>query len=227
MNNMKKIGVPATSTTAEFALNTLVNIKLGVIDAKSQMLDQDPKAVEAMDLALYSYYMNKNVDSKYKDKVFSGKEIAAYYQKNPLVKIQRLTYSFSNQVPGSMEKAKIQMNVLRGELKSKKITFESAMEKTQDKAIPALTGMFDKVIVEDLAPQEALELKPLKPLEISAVIQGGQFFAILRIVKVYPYSSDYTDDINDRMKGELITSARDKYSKVLRQKYATIVQVNK
>jgi hypothetical protein len=101
------------------------------------------------------------------------------------------------------------------------------MEKTQDKAIPALTGMFDKVIVEDLAPQEALELKPLKPLEISAVIQGGQFFAILRIVKVYPYSSDYTDDINDRMKGELITSARDKYSKVLRQKYATIVQVNK
>ena len=227
LDDMKKSGVPSGTITKDYALDSLIDIKLGVIDAKSQMADQDTKAIEAMDMALYVYYLNKTVDSKYKNKAFSNKDIMEYYQKHPLVKIQRLTYSFSDQVPGNMEKAKIQMDVLRGELKSKKVTFESALEKTSDKAIPAITGTFDKIIIDDLAPQETLELKTLKPLEVSAVIQAPKFFAILRIVKVYPYSPEFADDINERMKKEAIISARQRFSKVLRQKYATMVQVNK
>jgi hypothetical protein len=227
MEDMKKSGLPVNTATKEYALNSLIDIKLGVIDARTQTVDQDTKAIEAMDMALYVYYLNKTIDSKYKNKIFSNKEIMAYYQKNPLVKIQRLTYSYSSNVPGSTEKAKIQMNVLRGELKSKKITFESALEKTQDKAIPAITGTFDKLIIDDLAPQEVLELKLLKPMEISGVIQAGKFFAIVRIVKVYPYSPEYADDINERMKKEAIINAREKFASVLRQKYATMIQVNK
>lgn len=227
LDDMKKSGIPTNTTTLDYALNSLIDIKLGLIDAKSQMVDQDTKAIEAMDMGLYIYYLNKNVDSKYNNKVFSNKEIMAYYQKNPLVKLQRLTYSFNNQVPGSTEKAKIQMDVLRRELKSKKLTFEAALAKTEDKAIPVLTGTFDKVLIDDLAPQEVLELKLLKPMEISAVIQGGKFFAIARIVKVYPYSPEYAKDINERMKRELIINARERFSKGLRQKYATMIQVNK
>jgi hypothetical protein len=179
-----------------------------------------------MDNALYTYYLRKTVDSKYANKNFSNKEMRAYYQKNPLVKIQRITYTFSKRVSGDLEDAKVQMNLIRSDLKSKKITFEAALEKTKEKSIPGLTGTFDKVIISDLAPQEMIELKPLQPLELSPVIQGGNFVAISRVVKVYPFSEDYTDAINDRMKQELIISAREKMSKTLRQKYANIVQVN-
>ncbi len=162
LDDMKKSGVPSGTITKDYALDSLIDIKLGVIDAKSQMADQDTKAIEAMDMALYVYYLNKTVDSKYKNKAFSNKDIMEYYQKHPLVKIQRLTYSFSDQVPGNMEKAKIQMDVLRGELKSKKVTFESALEKTSDKAIPAITGTFDKIIIDDLAPTGNIGIKNIE-----------------------------------------------------------------
>lgn len=227
IDDMKRSGVPVNKATSNLALDTLINTKLGVIDAKSQGLDQDAKAIEAMDMALYIYYLNKVVDSKYKNKVFSNKEITTYYQNNPLIKIQRLTYSFNSQVPGSIEKAKAQMNAIRLELKSKKLTFESALEKTADKAVPSLTGTFDRLIAADLAPQESLELRSLQPMEISAIMQGKKFFAIARIIKVYPYSPEYSDDINERMKKDLILNARDKFAKALRQKYSAIVQVNK
>jgi len=225
--DLKRNGFPVSRITDDYALEKLIDFKLGVIDAKNQMIDQDAGAKDAMDNALYTYYLGKTVDSKYKSKNFSGKELVAYYQKNPLVKIQRITYEFSNRISDDMEKAKAQMNLLRAELKSKKITFEAAIEKTKDKSIPALTGTFDKVIISDLAPQEMIELKPLQPMEISPVIQGGKFFAISRIIKVYPYSEQYSDAINERMKQELIVSARDRVSKALRQKYINIVQVNK
>jgi len=227
IEDLKKNGFPASHITDDYALNRLIDFKLGIIDAKKQMIDQDAEAKEAMDNALYTYYLEKTVDSKYKNKNYTHKEILAYYQKNPIVKIQRITYAFSNRIPDDKEKAKLQMNLLRTDLKNKKITFEAALEKTKDKAIPALTGTFDKIIISDLAPQEMIELKPLQPMEISPIIQGGKFFAISRIVKIYPFSEDYADAINDRMKQELIVSARDNLSKTLRQKYINIIQVNK
>ncbi len=227
MDDMKRSGVPANMITKEFALSSLIDIKLGIMDAKNQMIDKEPRAIDAMDSALYVYYMNKVVDASYRNKVFSNKEILNYYQNNPLVKIQRLTYAFNKDVPANVDKARTQMNIIRGELKSKKITFEAALEKTADRSIPGLTGVFDKVIVDDLAPQEAMELKLLKPLEISGVIQGGKFFAITRIIKVYPYTPEYADDINERLKDRAIISARGKFTKNLREKYATIIKVNK
>ena len=227
IDDVKKNGFPTARITEDYALNKLIDFKLGIIDAQSQMIDKDAGAREAMDNALYTYYLQKTVDSKYKSKNFSNKELIAYYQKNPLVKVQRITYAFSNRVPDDIEKAKAQMILLRSDLKSKKITFEAALEKTKDKAIPALTGTFDKIIISDLAPQEMIELKPLQTMELSPVIQGGKFFAISRIVKVYPFSEEYADAINDRMKQDLIVTARERLSKMLRQKYTTIIQVNK
>jgi hypothetical protein len=225
--DMKKRGFSTKNITEDYALNRLIDFRIGIMDAKNQMIDQDNDAKDAMEIALYAYYMEKNVDNKYKNKTFSNAETMAYYQKNPLVKIQRITYSFNKQVPGDTEKAYTQMNLLRSELKSKKITFEAALEKTQDKAIPALTGTFDKIIVNDLPFQETIEVKPLKLMEISSVIQIGKIFEIMRIVKIYPYSPEYADDINERMKQETIINARDKFAKVLRQKYSTLIQVNK
>jgi len=226
MNDLKKFGYPTSGITESYALNKLIDFNVGLMDAKRQMLDQDVDAIDAMNNALYTYYLEKNVDSKYKNKVFSNKDITAYYQKNPLVKIQRLTYTFNNQVPGDIDKARAQINTLRAELRSKKITFEAALEKAHDKAIPILTGTFDKLLINDLAPQEAIEVKPLQPMEISAVIQGTKFFALTRIVKIYPYSPEYNDDINERMKREAIIIAREKFSKALRQKYASMIQIN-
>ena len=126
-----------------------------------------------------------------------------------------------------MEKAKVKMSLLPTDLKNKKITFEAALEKTKENSVPFLTGTFDNIIISDLAPQEMIELKPLQVMEISPIIQGGNFLAISRIVKIYPFSNQYTDAVNERMKQELIISAREKLSKTLRQKYANIVQVNK
>lgn len=226
-DDLKKNGFPISRGTDDYALNKLIDFKLGVIDAKNQMIDQDTGAKEAVENALYTYYLQKTVDSKYKNKNFSNKEVATYYQKNPLIKLQRITYTFSNRIPGDLEKAKDQMNLLRADLKNKKITFETALEKTKDKSVPALTGTFDKIIVSDLAPQEMIEVKPLQVLEISPVIQGGNFLAISRIVKVYPFSLDYADAIENRMRQEAIVSARDRLSKTLRQKYVNIIKVNK
>ena len=226
IEDVKKSGA-SSHITDDYALNRLIDFKLGIIDAQSQMIDKDTDAKEAMDNALYTYYLRKTVDRKYANKSFSNKELMTYYQKNPLVKMQRITYSFSNRISGDLEEAKVQMNLIRSDVKNKKITFEAAIEKTKDKSIPGLTGTFDKVIISDLAPQEMIELKPLQPLEISPIIQGGNFIAISRIVKVYPFSEQYADAINDRMKQELIVSAREKLSKTLRQKYTNIVQVNK
>ena len=227
IEDIKKNGFSSSQITENYALNKLIDFKLGVIDAKSQTIDQDSDAKEAMDNALYTYYLQKTVDSKYKNSKFSDKELRAYYQKNPLVKMQRITYAFNNRVPDEMNKAKIQISLLRADIKNKKITFEAALEKTKNDAILSLTGTFDKVLISDLAPQEMIELKPLQPMEISPVIQGGNFFAISRIVKVYPFSEEYADAINDRIKQESIISAREKLSKTLRQKYANIIKVSK
>jgi len=227
IEDVKSNGFPSSHLTNDYALNKLIDFKLGLIEAKSQMIDQDTGAKEAMDNALYTYYLQKTVDSKYKNKTYSGKELATYYQRNPLVKIQRLTYAFSNRVPDDMEKARTQINLIRSDIKNKKITFEAALEKTKDRSVPSLTGTFDKLIIGDLAPQEIIEIKPLQVMEISPVIQGGKFFALSRVVKVYPYSDEYADAISDRMKQETIVSARDRFSKTLRQKYANIIQVNK
>ena len=225
IDDLKKNGFPASRITEEYALGRLIDFRLGLIDAKSQMLEQDTKAKDAMDNALYTYYLDKNVDSKYKTKRFSAKEIMAYYQKNPLVKIQRLTYLFNPQVPGDIDKARSQINLLRSDIRSKKISFETALEKAQDKSVPNLTGTFDKVLINDLAPQEMIELKPLKPGEITPVMQGGKFFAIARVIKIYPFAPEYSDDINDRIKQELIVAARERLSKTLRQKYAGFIKV--
>ena len=227
VQDVKKSGAPASLITEDYALNKLIDFKIGVIDAQAQMIDKDAEAKDAMDTALYTYYLQKNVDSKYKNKNFSDKELETYYKKNPLIRMQRITYTFSNRIPGDLEQAKVKMSLLRTDLKNKKITFEATLEKTKENSVPFLTGTFDNIIISDLAPQEMIELKPLQIMEISPIIQGGNFLAISRIVKIYPFSDQYTDSVNDRMKQELIISARDKLSKTLRQKYANIVQVNK
>jgi len=214
-----------STMTDDFLLRRLIDAKIAIMDAKSMKMDQEEDAKNAMDTALYVYYMSKVVDEKFKNKQFSDKDVALYYSNNPVIKIQRLTYVFNPKIKGSIDKARTQMSILRSEIKSKQITFEEAIEKVNDNSVPGLTGTFEKVPLLALPQAEAIQLNGLKLMEISPIIQFSNCFAITRILKMYPLSSEYSGKINNLLKEKTLIKARESYLNSLRQKYSTIIKI--
>ncbi|MCX6113127.1 MAG: hypothetical protein NTY22_07615, partial [Proteobacteria bacterium] len=65
----------AASISSDEILNQLIDIKVGLMDARLAGMDQLREAKDAMDAALFNYYRAVKVDNIYKNKKFSKKEI--------------------------------------------------------------------------------------------------------------------------------------------------------
>jgi len=213
-----------SSMTNDFLIQHLIDYKLTLKEAHSQMIEQEQGAKDAMERSLYAYYLNKLIDNKYKNKKFSDKEIATYYSTNPIMKIQRLVYAFNPSSKNSMERAKAQISVLRSEIKAKKISFDNAIERVADNSPLGLSGTFDKVALFALPPAEVVTIKDMQPLELSPVITFPNCYAITKILKIYPITSEYADSVNKILRDQAVLKAREKYFQSLRQKYSSIIK---
>ncbi|MFH1223591.1 MAG: hypothetical protein V1647_04540 [Pseudomonadota bacterium] len=216
---LQESGLYSKTMTDDFLLQRIIDFKLVVMEAKNTGADKEEGAMDAMDRAIYTYYINKMVDYKFKNKKFSNKEISDYYRTNPLVKIQRITYVFDPKSAKSKDKAKTQISILRSEIRSKQLTFEEAIEKTEANAAPGMNGTFDKALSSTIPVMEWIQIKDLQPMELSPVIQLQDCLAVTRVLKIYPFSSEFARGINAILVDTATSKARDTYTQSLRQKY--------
>jgi hypothetical protein len=175
----------------EEILNQLIEIKLGLMDARLKAMDQTADAKESMEAALFNYYRSLMVDNAYKNKRFSKKEITDYYNANPMVKLQRLAITFPSGDTKEAQKAYMDISMMRTDIKAKKLTFERAIEKVAGSSdANGLSGTFDNVPLPALNIYEASELRTIAPMEISTIITGNNFVSILRLIKVHNKGQD-------------------------------------
>ncbi|MCX6111841.1 MAG: hypothetical protein NTY22_00935, partial [Proteobacteria bacterium] len=132
--------------------------------------------------------------------------------------------------PGNANSAKealAKISVVRGDIAAKRLTFDQAIEKFGYKNSSATSGTFDRIPLPSLENSEASELKDLSIDEVSPVITGNDFVSIVKLIKIYPMSSENYEPINERLKMEAATKARIDYFKSLRQKYSGFVIIQK
>ncbi|MEI6080598.1 MAG: hypothetical protein WCQ53_08195 [bacterium] len=215
------------SLSDEDILNQLIDMKVGLMDAKLTGVDQKQGAKEAMDMALFNYYRAAMVDNSYKNKKFSKKEITDFYATNPVVKFQRLALPFDPSDKKDQQRVFTKISILRSDIQAKKLTFEAAIEKLGAEASSNFSGTFDKIPLPALDGAEASELRSIAPMELSSVVIGNNYVCIVRLLKVYPISTENYSPINERLKMEAIAKARTAYFKSLRQRYSNYVSIQR
>ena len=224
-----KVSDPAFSASIsnDDILDQLIDMKVSVMDAKLAGMDQTREAKETMEAALFNYYRSIKVDDIYKNKKFSKKEILDYYNANPIVKFQRLSIPFEPSDKNDSKRVFAKISVIRSDIEAKKLTFDQAMDKMGTEASSSISGTFDRVPLPSLESSEASELRALSFGEISPVIMGTNFVSIVKLIKIYPLTSENYTPINERLKMEAMIKARAVYFKGLRQKYSNLIIIQK
>jgi hypothetical protein len=209
----------------EDALEQLINLKVALIEARSRGLDKTDRAKDAMDAALVNYYVYSSVDTKYRNKQFSKKEISDYYKQNPVIKFQRLAIKFNPSSRNGMEKASSRLSTLRSDIIAKKISFEQAIKLLGDEAYIEISGTFDRIPLPSLPGHEVSDLRTLPKGAISPVMIGDDVVSLIKILNIYPMYSDYAKTINEILKRKEIIQERKKLFVALRKKYSATINV--
>lgn len=209
----------------DLVLDYIINMKLAVLESKSSGLDQTEEAKDAMEGALYNFYLSKTVDSKLRNKKYSKQEILNYYKKYPVIKMNRIALPFNPSSDSSKRSVFSKMSLIRADLQNKSTTFEALIEQYSKNDPTTLTGTFDKMPIALLSAEEKQEASNLKPMTISSILAGPNYFSLIRVVKVYPISSGDYGPINEILKANAVTQARTAQIRSLRQKYSSIIEI--
>lgn len=207
------------------ALEQLINLKVALTEAKSRGLDKTDGAKEAMEAALVSYYVYSNVDAKYRNKQFTKKEITDYYKQNPVIKFQRLAIKFNPSSRDSLEKASSRLSTLRSDIIAKKISFEQAVKLLGEDTYLEVSGTFDRTPLPSLPGHEISDLRTLPKGAISPVMIGDDVVSLIKVLHIYPMSSDYRKTISEILKRQEIVQGRKKFFEALRNKYSATINV--
>jgi len=209
----------------DLVLDYIINMKLAVLESKSIGLDQTKEAADAIDGALYNFYLSKTVDSRFRNKKYSRQEILNYYKRYPIVKMNRIAVAFNPDSDANKKDVYSKLSIIRSDIQNKRTTFEAQIEKYSKNDQTALTGTFDRMPSPLLSAEEKEEVSNLKPLEISSILAGPNYFTIIRVLKVYPISSGDYGPINEILKANGVSQARTAQIKALRQKYSSIIDI--
>ncbi len=219
-------GVPAEAAQdSSFVLDYIINMRLAVMETKNIGLDRTEEAKDSIEGALYNYYIRKTVDSKLRNKKFSKQEIVNYYNQYPVIKMQRLALPFDPNNEKNRKEIYSMISIIRGDIRNKKATFDSIIEKYSQNDPTTLTGTFDKVPSAILSAEEKEAIKSTPIMEVSTILSGNNYFSIIRVTKKYPISAGDYKPINEILKVQATATARTEQIKLLRQKYATIIDV--
>jgi hypothetical protein len=207
------------------ALEQLINLKLALIDAKAKGVDKTEQAKEVMEAALVNYYVYSNVDAKYRNKQFSKKEINDYYKENPVIKFQRIAIKFNPSNKKSFELANSKLSALRGEILAKKISFEQAIKSLGQDAFIEISGTFDRAPLSSLPEHEISDVSGLPTGSLSSIIIGDNTLSLIKMIRIYPMSSEYSKTINEILKRKQIIESRKAFFSTLRKKYSASINV--
>lgn len=213
--------IPVTAVLKDkYLLDTIVLYHLALKDAHAKKMEADPEAQQAMETALFNYYLYKTVDEKIAIMNVSEAELREQYKKDPVLTFKRLVMPVN---PKTASSVKAKLSLYRTDLNNGKASFDDVMNKIGKNELSSLSGLFSKVNAYSLPEAERQAMLRMQPGELSPVIDMAAFVEILQLVKKYPYAEVNAQRILDSYKRDKLTEERLKIIEDLKTKYNSII----
>lgn len=207
-----------------FVLDSLVFYNLAIKEAYAKKMETDPEAKDAMEKALYNYYLFKTVDEKIIAMDVNENILQAHYRKDPELTYKRLFFPVNK---NNKDQIRAKLALYRTDLNNGKISFDEVIARMGKNQYSSLNGLQNRVSAYSVLNSERQVLLKMQSGEISPIIDMETGIALLQLVKKYSYSEANKDNIIASYKREKIKEGQLKHISDLKEKYKSMIQYYK
>ncbi len=219
INEQSRSGAP-TILTKKAAVDELVKREAAIQEAKKLKLDQDPVIAERINNVLYFAVLEKKLGSDFEKITLSDAEAKNWYEKNPEVRTSHIFVALPTDATSDEEKkATAKLNSILSEVRSGKISFAEAAQKSSEDPSAAMGGDLDYRMKDRLDPayyRAALKLG--KSGDISSIVRTPFGVHLIRLTGKH----NWTEVDRQRVKRVILEDKRQeivsRYLDGLRQK---------
>ena len=189
ISEQARSGAPTVLSKKE-AIDELVKREAAIQEARKLKLDQDPAIAERINNVLYFAVLEKKLGSDFEKITLSDAEAKNWYEKNPEIRTSHIFVALSPDATSDEEKkATGKLNSVLADVRSGKISFAEAAQKSSEDPSAAMGGDLDYRMKDRLDPayyHAALKLG--KAGDISSIVRTPFGLHLIRLTGKHNWS---------------------------------------